>query len=247
MNNRYIKNLSFCTVKLTCFLAQSFRHKVLDSTRLFFEKGNDTQAFLARNSMRRPSWETSLQYRLYSSVMLVVCGNIWFLDSFNVLFGTAPTRVNHRFPYLRNFTLCHDGTCLFSTNQVTFGTKVTPTIWSLWRSMKTFWNRKGWPFPLFFWGSLCILPRYDLKALILLEEEVKNSNTMYVFCTLNGKTDKELKVPIWQHYPRKHHARCKQIMRAEKIFPCVRILTLITPYPSPHISGYIRIRNPTNN
>ena len=64
---------------------------------------------------------------------------------------------------------------------------------------------------------------------------------------LNGKTDLELKVPIWQHYPRKHHARCKQIMRAEKIFPCVRILTLITPYPSPHISGYIGIRNPTKN
>ena len=131
--------------------------------------------------------------------------------------------------------------------KMTFGTKVTPTIWSLWRSMKTFWDRKGWPFPLFFWGSLRILPRYDLKALILLEEEVKNSNTMYVFCTLNGKTDLELKVPIWQHYLRKHHARCKQIMRAEKIFPCVRILTLITPYPSPHISGYIGIRNPTNN
>ena len=64
------------------------------STQLnsFLKKGNDTQAFLTRNSMRRLSLETSLQYRLYSSVMLVVCGNIWFLDSCNVLFGTAPTR-----------------------------------------------------------------------------------------------------------------------------------------------------------
>ena len=50
---------------------------------------------------------------------------------------------------------------------------------------------------------------------------------------LNGKTDLELKVPIRQPYPRKHCGRCKQMMRAEKIFPCVRILTLITPYPSP--------------
>ena len=50
---------------------------------------------------------------------------------------------------------------------------------------------------------------------------------------LNGKTDLELKVPIRQPYPRKHCGRCKQMMRAENIFPCVRILTLITPYPSP--------------
>lgn len=77
----------------------------------------------------------------------------------------------------------HVSTVCSARIKMTFGTKVTSTIWSLWRSMKTFWNRKEWPFPLFFWGSLRILPRYDLKALILLEEEVKNSNTMYVFCT----------------------------------------------------------------
>lgn len=41
-------------------------------------------------------------------------------------------------------------------------------------------------FSPFFWESLRILPRYALKALIFLEEglyQVKNSNTMYVFCT----------------------------------------------------------------
>ena len=125
---------------------------------------------------------------------------------------------------------------------------VAPTIWSLWRSMKTFWNSKGRPFPLFFWGSLRLLPRYVLKALILLEEDcIKSKTATQCMCfargaVLNGKTDLELKVPIWQPYPRKHCARCKQLMRAEKIFPCVRILTLITPLP---LAPYIRIyRNP---
>lgn len=105
-------------------------------------------------------------------------------------------------------------------------------------------------FSLFFWGSLRILPRYDLKALILLEKDcIKSKPARQCKCfardaVLNGKTVLKLKAPIWQPYPRKHCAQCKQMMRAEKIFPCVRILTLITPYPSPHTSGYIGIRIP---
>ena len=105
-------------------------------------------------------------------------------------------------------------------------------------------------FSLFFWGSLRISPRYDLKAPILLEKDcIKSKTARQCKCfargaVLNGKTDLKLKVPIWQPYPRKHCTRCKQMMRAEKIYPCVRILTLVTPYPSPHTFGYIGIRIP---
>ena len=157
------------------------------STQLnsFLKKGNDTQAFLTRNSMRRLSLETSLQYRLYSSVMLVVCGNIWFLDSCNVLFGTAPTRVNHRFPYLRNFTPCHDGTCficLFSTNQNDLRNKSNINHLEPLKVYENVLKQKRMTFPPIFLGITAHFTMV-LKALILLEEEVKNSNTMYVFCT----------------------------------------------------------------
>lgn len=170
------------------------------STRLdcLLKKGNDTQALLARNSMRRPSWETSPQYRLYSSVTLVVCGNIWFLDSCNVLFGIAPTRVNHRFPYLRNFTLCHDGTCfncLLSTNQNDLRNKstVTPTIWSLWRSMKTFWNIKGRPFP-YFSGDHCAFHHgmtwrhwSSWRRIVSSQKQQDNVSVLHVVQYLMGK------------------------------------------------------------
>lgn len=126
--------------------------------------------------------------------------------------------------------------------KMTFGTKHLEPM--------KFWNSKGRPFPNFS-GNHCSfyhgLPWRHWSSWRRVCMKSKTATRCMCFArgaVLNGKTDLELKVPIWQPYPRKHYARCKQMMRAEKIFPCVRILTLITPYPSPHTSGYIGIRIP---